>query len=450
MATYGAPILSDPIITKIDGKDYHTRTSTKVTQGSDGKVTGGETTILYAPISAIPIFGTTNYIPSATTKDGGKTWNYLKYKQGDEIPSGKNVGDEIFGSQTKKSLEGGALKTNTNKQIALTATRSSIPPAQQKPLTLNQNTANPTGAGTTTDNTAKVKEEDLKKEQSSARAREKYPLDLKYPETLDSKQDCIKFKILKSEPRPLGATAGISGSRSAPINRSRGSVILPISGPVSDSNRVTYGSDSLTPVEGFFADLGLAAVTGGGDAAGGVLDKGGKTVKDNPGEIKTAVANEAVKAATGVNALTRKFGLVTNPNMELLFTGPELRTFSFTFRLTPRSEKEAIIVRKIIRFFKQGMSVQRTKSQIYLSTPNSFEIEYLTGGKRHPYLPKIKECALTDCSVNYAPDGTYMTYAGDETSMTAYDLQLQFSELEPIFNDEYTELDKDSDSSIGF
>jgi hypothetical protein len=194
----------------------------------------------------------------------------------------------------------------------------------------------------------------------------------------------------------------------------------------------------------------MAAVTGGGDAAGKEINKAGGTIKNNSKDIKTAVANEAVKAATGVNALTRKFGLVTNPNMELLFNAPELRSFSFTFRLTPRSEKEAIIVRKIIRFFKQGMSAQRTKSQIYLSTPNSFEIEYLTGGKLHPYLPKIKECALTDCSVNYAPDGTYMTYNGDETSMTAYDLQLQFSELEPIFNDEYTELDKDSDSSIGF
>ena len=120
-------IISDPIKTQIDGKDYYTKTSTKVTQGSDGKVNGGETTILYAPITGVPIFGTTNYIPAATTKDGGKTWNYVKYKQGDDIPSGKNVGDEIFGNQAKKSLEGGALKTNTNKQTALKSKATTIP-----------------------------------------------------------------------------------------------------------------------------------------------------------------------------------------------------------------------------------------------------------------------------------------------------------------------------------
>lgn len=446
-----APILSDVIKTQIDGKDYHTITSTKVTQGSDGKVNGGETTILYSPkpgsFLGIPGTGAGNYIPAATTKDGGKTWNYVKYKQGDDIPSGKKVGDEIFGNQAKKSLEGGALKTNTNKQIALTATKASIPPEQQKPLTLNQNTASPTGAGATS--TAKVNEEDLKKEQASAQARGVYP-DLQYPETLSAKQDCIQFKILKSEPRPLGATAGISGSRSATSSRKVGQVRLPISGPVSDSNRVRYSDDILTPAEAFFETLARSAVTEGTAGAGTQLDAAGNTIKNNTGEIQTAFANEAVKAATGVSALTRRFGLVVNPNMELLFNSPELRSFSFIFRLTPRSESEAIIVRKIIRLFKQGMSVQRTKSQIYLKTPNSFEIQYLTDGKPHPYLPKIKECALTDCSVNYAPDGTYMTYSGDETSMTAYDLSLQFSELEPIFNDEYTELDGDKDTLIGY
>jgi hypothetical protein len=29
-------------------------------------------------------------------------------------------------------------------------------------------------------------------------------------------------------------------------------------------------------------------------------------------------------------------------------------------------------------------------------------------------------------------------------------LQLQFQELEPIFNDDYTELDKDQDLNIGY
>jgi len=41
-------ICSDVIVTQIDGKPYYTVSSTKVTQGSDGKVNGGETSILYS------------------------------------------------------------------------------------------------------------------------------------------------------------------------------------------------------------------------------------------------------------------------------------------------------------------------------------------------------------------------------------------------------------------
>ena len=115
----------------------------------------------------------------------------------------------------------------------------------------------------------------------------------------------------------------------------------------------------------------------------------------------------------------------------------------------PRSQKEAKSVQKIIRYFKQSMAVQRSSSVLILKAPNTFGIKYLTsGGGEHPYLNKFKECALTQCNVNYTPDGTYMTYAG-EPSMTAYELQLQFQELEPIFNDDYS-IDGNEDKEIGY
>ena len=104
-----------------------------------------------------------------------------------------------------------------------------------------------------------------------------------------------------------------------------------------------------------------------------------------------------------------------------------------------------------IRYFKQSMAVQRSASILTLRTPDTFGIKYLTAGdnKEHPYLNKFKECALTQCNVNYTPDGTYMTYAG-EPSMTAYELQLQFQELEPIFNDDYGNASNGIDTEIGY
>ena len=66
----------------------------------------------------------------------------------------------------------------------------------------------------------------------------------------------------------------------------------------------------------------------------------------------------------------------------------------------------------------------------------------------HSFLPKIKECALTGFSMNYTPDGNYQTY--ENSSMVAYEMSMSFKELEPIYHDEYTALDGDTDESIGF
>ena len=134
-----------------------------------------------------------------------------------------------------------------------------------------------------------------------------------------------------------------------------------------------------------------------------------------------------------------------NPNLELLFESPSLRDFSFTFKMTPRSKSEAIRVRTIIRYFKQAMSVKRSESVLLLKAPHTFRIQYKTSNQDHPYLNRFKECALTNCSVNYTPDGQYMSYDDSDPngrSMTAYELSLSFNELEPIFDDDY---DKDFD-----
>jgi hypothetical protein len=190
----------------------------------------------------------------------------------------------------------------------------------------------------------------------------------------------------------------------------------------------------------------------GADATGGevknALSGGGKDLKS------LIVSKFAGDAAGASNLISRQFGAVVNPNLELLFNGPSLRTFGFNFRMSPRDAPEARNIRKIIRFFKQAMSVKRSNSSLLLKAPHTFAISYVTSDKEHPYLNRFKECALTVCNVNYTPDGTYMTYKGgiDDRSMTAYELSLTFQEIEPIFDDDYFEIDSNDKQvkSIGF
>jgi hypothetical protein len=194
--------------------------------------------------------------------------------------------------------------------------------------------------------------------------------------------------------------------------------------------------------------------TGGVAGAGERLDATGNNLQagSQSGDLQSAITSLFVGSAVqNSNIAGRTYGAAGNNNLELLFSNPNLRSFSFAFSFYPRGEDEAIMVRRIIRAFKQSMSVKRSKTSLLLKAPHTFAISYVTaGGKAQPYLNSFKECALTSCSVDYTPDGTYMTYGGKEKSMTAYRLSLQFQELEPIFDDEYFDIDKNKDTSIGF
>ena len=56
------------------------------------------------------------------------------------------------------------------------------------------------------------------------------------------------------------------------------------------------------------------------------------------------------------------------------------------------------MIKKLIRMFKQSQAVQRDqKWTVVLRTPNTYKLEFKNGrGKEHEFLPKIKECALTN------------------------------------------------------
>ena len=78
------------------------------------------------------------------------------------------------------------------------------------------------------------------------------------------------------------------------------------------------------------------------------------------GFVTRQLASKAAGIA-GVNItpdqlLARTTGEILNPNMELLFNGPSLRSFRFSFKMTPRNRDEAIEIKNIIRCFKTHMA----------------------------------------------------------------------------------------------
>lgn len=267
----------------------------------------------------------------------------------------------------------------------------------------------------------------------------KYPTDLGTNE-----QDFIQFTIKKYKARTfnLEGAIGILEQRQelTPI----GTISLPIQPSISDSNNVDWNGTRLNPLEMELVSGSLNIMSGQGQQYVNDLIKRLETTIKDPNTMKAIKLYFAQKAAGTQGLLSRLGGGIVNPNLELLFQGPTLRPFTFTFRLSPREENEAREVRSIIRAFKEAMSVKTASQSFFLATPNIFDIKYVMRGQTdHPSLNKIKTCALKSCNVDYTPDGSYMTFNDTNATMTSYNLTLQFQELEPVTNQDYKDIPTD-------
>jgi len=272
-----------------------------------------------------------------------------------------------------------------------------------------------------------------------------------YPNDIGStKQDVIKFSMVQYSPKEFNQTTfGFDARRKITDENTIGTVILPIPSNISDTNSAVWSGQDMDAAQAELARLALGTVTGGGAGFAEELGNIANKVAGQAGEVKTAAAAVLSGSAAGVaGLLTRTTGAVINSNLELLFQGPTLRPFNFTFKMSARSQREAETIIAILRFFKQGMSPIRSSSNLFLKSPHTFKISYMLrgrAGQEHPYIGKIKECALQNFTVNYTPEGQYATF--NDGRLVSYEMQMQFQELEPVFNDDYP---SDNDASIGY
>ena len=226
------------------------------------------------------------------------------------------------------------------------------------------------------------------------------------------------------------------------LNRPLERIILPMQPNLSETNSVDWGGDKLNAIEGTMAQGALGAIQGLSNFdTSAVKNAAGSTIVDLKQFIQDPALGPFIAAyfagqAVGKHITARATGQVINPNLELLFSGPRLRTFNFNFTFTPRSSEEALEIKKIIKTFKRNSAPQRSTSSLFLKTPRIFKLEYIYNDtdNQHPFLNKFKPCAMTNLAVNYTPDGSYMTY--DNGSLTSYALSMSFGEIEPIYADE--------------
>ena len=273
---------------------------------------------------------------------------------------------------------------------------------------------------------------------------------LRYPfEAIKDGRDYCKITQYKYVPGDF--KPGKAGRPSERMTQTMGTVMLPIPPGLSDGNQVSWANHDMNNLQmaGGKALMDIMNSENIADATGEELGKMIEEKKKTKGLdplIKAAVLSNVTALRANTNQLlARGKGAIINPNSELLFGGPQIRSFNYTFRMTPRSSKEATSCQKIIRFFKQGMAVQEsTGGGMFLVSPNVFHVQFFNDkGAEHPFIGKLKKAACTGFTVNYVPDGTYMTLP--DSSMTAYEIGISLMELEPIYESDYDEA-----STVGF
>jgi len=235
-----------------------------------------------------------------------------------------------------------------------------------------------------------------------------------------------------------------------------GIILLPMPSNIVDANTVNYSEDTLDSVTALAGGVALNAMkTNFSDnfltdienriraAVSGSTVTGGDLKRIYLGNLAAQAAGIAGVGNITLNQiLARGEGQIMNPNMEMLFNGPTIRNFKFSFKMTPRDENESEQIKLIIRSLKKHMSPQEAGT--FLKTPNFFELRYRQGNIDHKFLHRFKQCVLSDMSVNYTGENVYATYSdGTPVSMI---MDLTFKELEPIYSGDY----KDSDTSVGF
>lgn len=202
---------------------------------------------------------------------------------------------------------------------------------------------------------------------------------------------------------------------------------------------VTYNAGYEEKEIGRLAGAGVAAF----DAfkGGGINAAVDAVAKKLPEMVDESIFDAVDGIAPGAKAIMfAKSGKVVSNRMELIFSGVGKRSFSYTFKFLPRSQKESKDVKSIVEKFKYHMLPKvegDPGSSRTFVTPDTFDIEYRwVGNSNHnPYLNKISTCVLENMSVKYGGSVGYQAFEPDEKGNTPpveTEISLQFKELEII------------------
>ena len=209
--------------------------------------------------------------------------------------------------------------------------------------------------------------------------------------------------------------------------------------PVSLQNSLGAGINSIRAIDQIATSAAGGAAGGGFDLA--TIKKVGSAVSSDPNvvskivDLKTGLLNSGAKEDNLGSILLQAKGYAFNPQMQMIYRGLPMRTFSLSFVFSPKSQQEALNVNQIIHTFKFHAAPTLTKGatasseSMFLIPPSIFNVAFHIKGSENKFLPKYADCVLENIDVNFAPNGFAAHTDGAPIQTT---LNLQFREIEIV------------------
>lgn len=255
---------------------------------------------------------------------------------------------------------------------------------------------------------------------------------LQFPNNLgtDQAKHYTLFKIYKTDPKnlpELDFSLGSGGSNLSSITLKRPYV--------KDPEMIAlYMPATVTNVQNAaYGNVEMGNVIAAAQALGSASDQ--NNLLGGTGSFIAQLAQQNLKkggseARSIVGAYEIQSGRIANNRTELIFENIDRRTFTFDFKMIPKTQTEALMIRQIVKSFRYHMAPSFDQNSITNRTmivPSLFEIEFKPNTSA--YLPKIGLSVCSSCNVTYggARPQFYDDGSPVETSMT-----ITFQEIELI------------------
>ncbi|NDB85177.1 MAG: hypothetical protein EB127_21120 [Alphaproteobacteria bacterium] len=239
-------------------------------------------------------------------------------------------------------------------------------------------------------------------------------------------------------------------------------IYLPLPTDLRDNTSVGYTDMNLESVGDVFnGDVGgteAAALRYSGDVAaatGGIISEiAGMAANRFLGNNVGTALGRTVKGVGKVarpeqitSAIQQSLGEAPNPNPSVMFTGPELRNFSHSWTLYPKTMTETAHVKRIIEVLKQSALPENKLSggASVLKYPNMVQINFFPwddGSKGNPWywsensIIKYKKAVMKNVNVNYSPGGA-PGFFHETNGPVAINISIEFMEIEYLLSGDW-------------